>query len=135
MTDVTAGRDHEAFVITSSPTTMENGMPLLPKEPADLALAPVAVNIDRNLAPLRDTSLEEIRFDVALQLNESPARSPEERADQIREVALRQVDMHDWHAEISADFARLRLYGGSVSLDLGLSAAIRRYITDQSTDE
>ena len=42
-------------------------MPLLPKEPTDLALAPVAVQIDRNLAQIRDRSPEEIRYDVALQ--------------------------------------------------------------------
>jgi hypothetical protein len=43
-------------------------------------------------------------------------------------VALRNVNLHDWNAEITDDDARLHLAGGSVSLDLGLSAAIMRYV-------
>jgi hypothetical protein len=107
-------------------------MPLLPTELADLALAPVAVNIDRNLAPLRDIPPDQIGFNVALQLDEPEAPSSERRAEQIRRVALRHVDMHDWQAEISADLTRLRLSGGSVSLELGLSHAIRGYIAGES---
>jgi hypothetical protein len=37
---------------------------------------------------------------------------------------LRDVDLHHWHAAITDDFARLRLSGGSASLDIGLSASI-----------
>lgn len=44
------------------------------------------------------------------------------------ETALLGVDVHDWHAEITSDGARLRLSGGSVSIDLGLSATILEYI-------
>jgi hypothetical protein len=36
--------------------------------------------------------------------------------------------MHHWKAEITDDAARLRLSGGSVTLDLGLSAALLDYI-------
>ena len=43
-------------------------------------------------------------------------------------MALREVDLHHWDAAITDDFARLRLSGGSVSLDLGLSASILAYI-------
>ena len=44
-------------------------MPLMPKQPSDLALAPVAAQIDRNLARLRDLSVEQIDTDVSFQLN------------------------------------------------------------------
>jgi hypothetical protein len=103
-------------------------MPLLPKEPTDLALAPVAVQIDRNLAPIRDISPEEIRYSVALQLNAVTPETDTGRAEQIHDIAVRDVEMHNWHADVSADHARLKLAGGSVSLELGLSDSIRRYI-------
>ena len=38
------------------------------------------------------------------------------------------MDCHGWQGEITADSARLRLIGGSVTLDLGLSANILRFI-------
>lgn len=103
-------------------------MPLLPKDPTDLTLAPVAVNIDRNLARIRDLLPEQIAADVALQLNRNPALNEHDRAEQIRRVALRNVEMHNWDAAVSADFARLKLVGGSVTIELGLSHTIRRYI-------
>ena len=43
-------------------------------------------------------------------------------------MALRDVTLQGWSAELTDDAARLHLGGGSVSLDLGLSAEILRYI-------
>ncbi|MGD0198564.1 MAG: hypothetical protein ABSC56_11760 [Solirubrobacteraceae bacterium] len=104
-------------------------MALLPKERSDLALAPVAANIDGNLARLRDKSVEEIGYEVGLQLNHV-ARSNDaaERAGCVLAVALRLVNMHGWHADITEDHARLRLTGGSVPIELALSPTIRAYI-------
>jgi len=104
-------------------------MAMLPKEPADLALAPVAAQIDQNLARIRDMSVEQIAGEVALQLNESSRNgSPDERAERVRAVALRFIEMHGWQAEITYDFLRLRLTGGSVPIELGLSQAIHDYV-------
>ena len=44
------------------------------------------------------------------------------------EYALWEVELHDWRAEITGDSARMRLTGGSVSLDIGLSANLLEYI-------
>jgi hypothetical protein len=101
---------------------------LRPKNPTDLTLAPVAAGIDLNLQEIRDVSVDEIGGAVALALNTGPAETRDGRADQIREVAVRLVDLHGWSAEVSGDASRLHLSGGSVSLDLGLSAAIRAFI-------
>lgn len=104
-------------------------MTLRPKAPKDMMLAPVAAAIDLNLQPLRDKSTTEIAQTLAIALNIDPAgRSPAERADWVLEEALRAVELHDWHGEITGDFARLRLSGGSVSIELGLSASLQRYI-------
>jgi hypothetical protein len=46
----------------------------------------------------------------------------------VLEAAVRNVDLHGWTPTVTEDHCRLRLSGGSVSLDLGLGAAIMRYI-------
>jgi hypothetical protein len=100
-----------------------------PRVPKDLALAPVAVAIDQNLRSLRDATQDEIDLSLQLQLDSPPrTNTREERAARVLQTALRFVDTHDWHAQITDDGARLRLSGGSVTLDLGLSAALMRYI-------
>jgi hypothetical protein len=106
-------------------------MPLHPKTPKDLMLAPLAAEIDINLQEIRDIPPSEIESELALRLNldvDLTGSDPEKRASWVLQFAVWNVDMHDWHAEITGDHARLRLSGGSVSLDVGLSAAIHRYI-------
>jgi hypothetical protein len=104
-------------------------MTLHPKTPADLTLAPVAAEIDSNLQRFRDKAGDGLTFEITLELNQqTPATTREARAAQILEVALRNVDVHGWSAEVTEDASRLHLSGGSVSLDLGLSAEIMRYI-------
>lgn len=101
-----------------------------PKKPIDLALAPVAAEIDDNLQRLRDkSSAEEIEFEITLETDWPKVKGTrEEREKRLREYALRNVDLHGWDAKVSEDGSRICLIGGSVSLDLGLSAAILRYI-------
>ena len=103
-------------------------MTIHPKVPKDLALAPVAVAIDLNLRHLRDKSPAEIDFALALALNRMTDGDRTDRAAWILEEAVRGADLHTWHTEITEDSARLRLSGGSVTIDLGLSASIMDYI-------
>jgi hypothetical protein len=107
----------------------ERAMALRPKTPNDLALAPVAAQLDMNLARLRDCTSAEIDFQLALELDR-PARQGtiDERADRVLAVVVRNVELHGWTPRITDDHCRMRLSGGSVSLDLGLSAEIMRYI-------
>ncbi len=104
-------------------------MTVRPRTPIDLALAPVAVEIDMNLAQLRDLPFDEIgyRLDLALDRPESSG-SVDERCERMIASAVRNVDLHGWEPCITADHARLRLSGGSASLDIGLSAEVTRYI-------
>jgi hypothetical protein len=104
-------------------------MSLHPKSPTDLALAPVAAAIDLNLQRLRDRQPSEIDYELALELNLSTRGSTRaDRAHWVQESAIRFVDLHDWRTEITEDGNRLRLDGGSVTLDVGLSAALLSYI-------
>jgi len=101
-----------------------------PKSPTDLSLAPVAVAIDGNLQRLRDLDSAAIAavLDLELDRPESASAGRDERRARILQAALRNVKLHDWSAEITDDDARLHLSGGSVSLDLGLSAGLMRYV-------
>lgn len=92
-------------------------------------LAPVAAAVDLNLQSLRDKPPAEIDYLVALELNlDTSGSTRTDRTRWVLEAALRNVDLHDWQAEITDDGDRLRLEGGSVTLDLGLSATILHYI-------
>jgi hypothetical protein len=106
-------------------------MPINPRTPKDLVLAPVAAEIDQNLSHLRDKTPSEIDFELALSFNlDTTGADRAKRTEWILGEAVRDVDLHDWEAEISADAARLHLSGGSVTLDVGLSATILAYIVD-----
>lgn len=104
-------------------------MAIHPKTPNDLLLAPVAVGIDLNLQRLRDRTPPEIDDEIALTLNVHTVGSDRpSREKWLVETATRFVDLHHWRPSIAEDACRLRLDGGSVTLDLGLSANLARYI-------
>lgn len=100
-----------------------------PKERSDLMLAPVAVEIDLNLQAVRPLSVREIEDEMQLKLDRPLIDDTRaERAQRVLEIAIRQVDMHGWSGEITADDFALHLAGGSVSLDLALSPTLLEYI-------
>lgn len=102
-----------------------------PKHTKDLMLAPVAADVDLNLQRMRDGSAREVTTQLALELDRpTMSADREERAGLVLRQALRNVELHGWTAAITDDGCRLSLQGGSVSLDLGLSAGITRYIEE-----
>jgi hypothetical protein len=101
-------------------------MTLHPKSAADLMLAPVAAEVDHNLRSLRDRSEAEI--ELALALDMPAAHTVDGRSGQVLAAALRGVDPHGWDATMTDDHARIRLEGGSVSIELGLGTALTSYI-------
>jgi hypothetical protein len=106
-------------------------MNVYPKQQKDLMLAPVAAEIDLNLQRLREGSTQQVVAELELELDR-PALCDDrdERAELVLRQALRHVDLHGWSAAITDDGCRLHLDGGSVLIDLGLSAGIIRYIED-----
>lgn len=115
----------------SETSSRSKAMTLHPKNQTDLMLAPVAAEIDRNLQRLRDGSPQDVMAELELELDR-PAMylDRDARLELVLRQALRHVEMHGWTAAITDDAARLHLGGGSVSIDLGLSAAITSYIED-----
>jgi hypothetical protein len=114
---------------TTATSGGEAAMTLHPKVPTDMALAPVAAEIDSNLQRLRDKSAGDIQYELGLELDRPLfANTRDERAGQVLQMALRNVDRHGWEGAITDDDSRLHLTGGSVTLDLGLGAAVMGYI-------
>ena len=103
-------------------------MTLHPKKPTDLTLAPVAAEIDQNLQPLRDADPQDVAAAITLTVNENVGETRDQRVKQVFLTAIRDVDLHGWTAAISDDATRIQLRGGSVGLDVGLSATLRDYI-------
>jgi len=101
-----------------------------PRIPRDLMLTPVALEIDQNLRHIRDMALPKLVYELELELDR-PAMNlnRSQRANRVLEAALQNVNLHGWSAKITSDGARLRLSGGSVTLDIGLSASILNFIT------
>ena len=65
-----------------------------PHSTIDLALAPVLINLERNLQRLR--SSDDLMFALALELNDMEDRyqTPEGRAGRVQEAAMRNIDLH-----------------------------------------
>jgi hypothetical protein len=100
-----------------------------PKNVRDLALAPVAAEVDHNLQRLRGKSGDEIRYELELELDE-PAKvnSRDTRAELVLALAVRGVDLRGWSAEITVDASAVRLSGGSVSLDIALGTSVTAFV-------
>lgn len=114
------------FGPTSTTYTRES---VRPRSSRDLSLAPVAVEIDENLKRIRDKAPAEIAFDLVLELNcDGDVKDRDERARLVLEFAVKDTNLHGWTATMSSDAARVHLEGGSVTIDLGLSASILDYI-------
>jgi len=103
-------------------------MTIHPKEPKDLMLAPVAAEIDRNLQLLRERSPEEVETALQLVLDRPEWATRETREERILKAALQGVEMHGWHADITADYTGLRLSGGSVSIQLALGSSVQAHL-------
>lgn len=99
-----------------------------PRQPKDLVLAPVAVEIDLNLQRVRGKSPAEIEAAFpTIDLREWPD-SPDGRAARVLDLALEMVQLRGWEAAVTEDHSAIRLSGGSVTLDIAVSASVARYI-------
>lgn len=99
-----------------------------PHSPADLALAPVLINIERNLAQVRDS--DDLEYALALALNDDDHwyHSPAERADRVRQYAIRSVDLHGWQVTPTQDLAGLAVEHSGYRVSLMLGKQLASYI-------
>ncbi len=99
-----------------------------PHSAADLALAPVLINIERNLAQVRDSN--DLEYSLALALNDDGRwyHSAEERAARVRELAIRNVDLHGWQVTPTQDLAGLAVEHSGYRVSLMLGKKLASYV-------
>ena len=102
-----------------------------PRTLKDLALTPVAVQIDENLRHLRVCERDDVVAGLELMLDR-PAfdNARATREERVLAAALRNVDLHGWEAALTDDGSAIRLTGGSVSLDIAVGASLLHHIEE-----
>jgi hypothetical protein len=99
-----------------------------PHSTADLALAPVLIGIERNLARLRDS--EDLEFAFALELNDDASfyPGPGDRARRVQAAATRNVDVHGWSLSPTPDMQGLAVSRGEYTVSVMLGAQLANYV-------
>jgi hypothetical protein len=99
-----------------------------PHSATDLALAPVLISIERNLARLR--SSPDLELALALDLNDDDSwyTSAEQRAQRVLKSATRDVDLHGWTLAPTPDWNGLAISHGEYTVSLMLGAHLTAYI-------
>lgn len=99
-----------------------------PHSSADLALAPVLINIERNLAALRTCA--DLDFALALDQNDDDHwyHTPAERAWRLQRSAIRNVDLHGWAVTPTGDGYGLSVTHGEYSVPVMLGKRLTDYV-------
>jgi hypothetical protein len=99
-----------------------------PHSLADLALAPVLLEIERNLKWLRDS--DDLEFNLALDLNDDASwyKTAAERADRIARCVTRTVELHGWQVQPAADLYGLVVRHGGYDVSLMFGRQLTSYI-------
>lgn len=114
-------------VIAMSETTLR------PRSAADLALAPVIIGLERNLARLRNS--HDLEFELAVQLDDDASFYPEE-ADRVRRIlkaATRNVDLHGWTVSPTPDMQGLAVSHGQYAVSVMFGKQVANYIEHGTT--
>jgi len=99
-----------------------------PHSPADLALAPVLIGIERNLARLRDS--DDLEYALAVGLNDDAGwyTSAGARARRIQTSAVRDVDLHGWTVNPTPDLQGLAVSHGDYTVSVMLGKRLANYV-------
>lgn len=103
---------------------------LHPKSVADLALAPVLIGVERNLAWLRNS--KDLQFDLAVVLNDDDNfyYLPHERARRVQRYVVRDVDLHGWRVNPTEDLHGLAVSRGEFTVSLMFGKELVDYVTE-----
>lgn len=99
-----------------------------PHSAADLALAPVLIGIERNLARLRDS--EDLEYAFVMQLNDDDSwyPVPGERARRVQMIATRNVELHGWTVTPTRDLQGLAVSHGEYTVSIMLGRQLAGYV-------
>lgn len=100
----------------------------LPHSVTDLALSPVLVSIERNLAWLRDSG--DLPFALAIELNDDDSMYPSagDRARRVQMAATRNVDLHGWTVTPTADLQGLAVSHGECTVSVMFGRKLADYV-------
>jgi hypothetical protein len=106
-----------------------------PHSAADLALAPVLISLERNLARFRDST--DLDYEFALELNDDSSwyQTPAERARRVRNSVTRTIDLHSWLVSPTADFQGLAVEHGEYRVTVMLGKRLADYVQYGTTTE
>lgn len=104
-----------------------------PHSAADLALAPVLINIERNLAQVRDS--DDLEYMLALALNDDSAwyDGPLARARRLQQVATRNVNLHGWQVRPTPDLQGLSVSHGGYQFSVMFGKRLASYVERGAT--
>jgi len=99
-----------------------------PHSTTDLALAPILISIERNLARLRN--YQDLDFALSLDLNDDSRwyHTAPERAARIQRSATRDVDLHGWTVIPTADGHGLAVRHGEYTVSVMLGQRLAEYV-------
>ncbi len=103
-----------------------------PHSSADLALAPVLIEIERNLAQLRAS--DDLELMLALGLNDEDwlYHGPAERAGRLEKFATREIDLHGWSVTPTPDLYGLTVAHREYAVSLMFGQRLVEYVQDGS---
>jgi hypothetical protein len=99
-----------------------------PHTAADLALAPVLIGIERNLARVRDSA--DLEYTLALDLNDADSwyPGPADRASRVRLCAIGDVELHGWTVTPTPDLQGLAVSHGEYTVSVMLGRQLAGYV-------
>lgn len=100
-------------------------MATLPRDVADLALAPLVLQLDRQLASYSALNADEIHLRVSLEVDADPHFAPARR-ECVLDALTRYVDTHGW--DLSWTTRGLRLHHDTRSVTLGVPPSLAGYL-------
>lgn len=103
-----------------------------PRSPADLALAPVLIELEQNLARLRAS--DDLELLLALDLDDQASfyQGPAERAERLEKFATREVDLHGWSVTPTPDLYGLAVAHGEYAVSLMFGRRLVEYVQEGS---
>jgi len=104
-----------------------------PHSVADLALAPVIIGLEDNLARLRDS--DDLESELAAELNDEASSYPDE-ADRVRRIltaTTRDVNLHGWTVTPTPDMEGLAVSHGQHRISIMFGKQLANYIEHGTT--
>lgn len=104
-----------------------------PHSVADLALAPVIIGLEDNLARLRDSG--DLESELAADLGDDESLYPDEadRVGRILKAATRNVNLHGWSVKLTPDMQGLAVSHGQHRISIMFGKQLANYIEHGAT--